>query len=522
MNMKKILALLLVLALTLGCVSAVAETKIEVKQLSLYQVRLNENTNTLYGRAERNAPYAVFDLEGNALTTEAYTNISAQKDGYEVTVDGDPLTSKGFLNGQGQVVIPAEYGNIDDISPKWQAGIRLVAATADNYDYKVYVSGGDNIFALIDTVDFYFNGTLVGSLPRAQYKYTGNHGDYLYVSDREGTYHHYTPALVETPSEKGYSSEYVSDYKANKTYHAGSGQVAFDPSCTLTAEEVEVAVNESRGKLYDLQGNVIADTSMYYSVYSFSDGVARTRSRDDKYGMINDKGEQLAACIYDDMDYNGFKCGYLSVVKDGKQGFVALDGTENAFIYPESAVKVYTPFAYVQQLDGTVSVISAAAGELPGRYADYKNMYDEAPFAVVQDSEGKVGAIGLAGEVIVPFDGAYDSLYDLDISKDGTLVLGDDGRLFMIEYDLEATKAAIAAAAPATVPAIGGSLNVEPENAGWTCPSCGNANGPEVNFCPNDGTKKPEVPAEWTCPSCNNVNAPEANFCPNDGTKKPE
>ncbi|MCQ2558598.1 MAG: SPFH domain-containing protein [Oscillospiraceae bacterium] len=50
----------------------------------------------------------------------------------------------------------------------------------------------------------------------------------------------------------------------------------------------------------------------------------------------------------------------------------------------------------------------------------------------------------------------------------------------------------------------------------WTCPTCGKkATG---KFCPECGTKKPEVNA-WTCPTCGASN--QGKFCSECGTKKP-
>ncbi|MDO4493358.1 MAG: hypothetical protein Q4C53_05650, partial [Clostridia bacterium] len=49
---------------------------------------------------------------------------------------------------------------------------------------------------------------------------------------------------------------------------------------------------------------------------------------------------------------------------------------------------------------------------------------------------------------------------------------------------------------------------------GWKCPACGRENS--KNFCPADGTKRPD-PA-WTCAKCGEKNT-EA-FCENCGTPR--
>ncbi len=58
-----------------------------------------------------------------------------------------------------------------------------------------------------------------------------------------------------------------------------------------------------------------------------------------------------------------------------------------------------------------------------------------------------------------------------------------------------------------------------PQQAAWTCPTCGSVN--TGNFCSQCGTKKPAPqPAAWTCPTCGSVNT--GNFCGQCGTKRPE
>lgn len=57
-----------------------------------------------------------------------------------------------------------------------------------------------------------------------------------------------------------------------------------------------------------------------------------------------------------------------------------------------------------------------------------------------------------------------------------------------------------------------------PAPGAWTCPTCLKA--VTGNFCPECGTKKPEVAPSWTCPTCGKPAM--GKFCPECGTKKPE
>jgi len=53
----------------------------------------------------------------------------------------------------------------------------------------------------------------------------------------------------------------------------------------------------------------------------------------------------------------------------------------------------------------------------------------------------------------------------------------------------------------------------------WKC-ECGKDIPSENKFCPNCGTKQPEVTTEWVCSSCGKQNPKESNFCGQCGTKK--
>ncbi|UCG38354.1 MAG: zinc ribbon domain-containing protein [bacterium] len=51
------------------------------------------------------------------------------------------------------------------------------------------------------------------------------------------------------------------------------------------------------------------------------------------------------------------------------------------------------------------------------------------------------------------------------------------------------------------------------------CPQCGAAYGPEVNFCPEDGTALVVQPLRKTCPQCGRDYPLDVRFCAADGTE---
>lgn len=434
--MKKILALLLALCLCLGLSASLAEgTLWEVSTL-----RLNKATNTFAMRKSWDDPYYVVDADGNILS-EGYATLSDMNNGFEVT-DDDGLNVRGFLNGQGQLVMPMQYGDIAWISDRWMAGIVLVEATEADYDYKSIMGDG---FYQIERVDVYYGGAMVGTLNRQEYHNGTAYGDYLMVWDHSGNLAFYNKAMEKSAFEAQYSTEYDQDYRTDVITHCGSNQPAFVPECTLTADEVTQSIwVDFDGVAKDLQGNVLFDLGDTYDYYDNFEGDYLTVRLNDLYGVLDKTGREVLPCEYDDIfiDYAGlglFANGYQMVSKDGKVGFVDVNGNAvSGFTYSTDAADTYyPPFVSLQGLDGLYIVISPL-GEMSEHYAEV-DFERGRPVFCAQNVNGVAGVVDLAGNVLIPFDGTFEDTYDLDISNDGTLACGmtDDG--FMV-YKLNPVK----------------------------------------------------------------------------------
>lgn len=505
--MKRIISVVLALLICAMCCVAGAEVSYIAHQLDLKYPDLNRHTNTLSAQAGDGE--SIYDKTGTRLTSKKYKSIRNNEFGFVVS-NASGINSEGYLNGEGVELVPPVYGDIYAASADWQMGIKLEKATIDAYDYKSM--GSDKEFFRVSSVDVFYQGNKVGTLDRNGYAdYPTAHGAYLYLKDRSGNYHFYNNKFEESGYQSEYGhSEYNTEYKNGKTIytHCGSNQEAFVPGCTLTPEEVDQTIVCQNGQLINLQGEVIA-TLQYKYVYSFRNGYAVVKNAQDICGLIDMQGNEVLPCVYDEIsDYNG---NYASAVKDGKQGFIRLsDGTEQGFEYSASIVDVALPFAYVQDLDGTVIVISAETGKLPERYIEYrKGSYGSCtPVFVAKNADGACGVVDLYGNAVIPFDAVYDDTYDLTVSNDGTVVLGNDKRLYEITYNYDEVTATEAPEAAA-------------DGDGWICPACGKDNPATANFCPADGIARPEAPAGWFCPECGTQYDNDANFCMNDGTARP-
>ena len=483
--MKKLLSLLTALALCAGIAAACAETTVSVKEIKADSLELNTKTNTLVVYDRNSGKKYVADTDMNRLSDE-YVYISAEEQYFEAANED---LHCGLLDGQGRLILPLEYGEVDVLSDRWIAGIRLVVSenTEENPDYRSLIGGTSY---MIDTVDLYYAGEKKGTVSRMEWKNARTYGDYLCVQDREGNYTFYSRDFEKSEAEIKYANEYEYDYSTKTVTHLGSNSPAFTAGCTLTAEEVGQCLwTDSDMQLLDLQGNVIADLSAYkYANVDPETNLIKLEGDDGKKGLADSSGKEIVPCLYDSMSYalaGALKSGYLYAERDGKGGFVNLaTGAETGFIFNRDAGNQRANFIFVDDAREGKILISAAAGELAERYqeanANFPNNGDACLYAVVKGQDDECRVIGQMGEDILP-GVTFKGIYDADMSDDGTLILLESGErgtyhLYTVSYDPDLS----------AVPADTGSEGEET----WTCEN--GHTGLTGNFCPECGAKRPE------------------------------
>lgn len=513
MKLRKIAAALLALTLAL-CASASAQTtQTGSYTLDAYSVELNVESGMIAVQDSETRLFTLTAPDGTAVTTEPYIHMDAQYNMFEVAVE--PGTNVlGMIDSTGKLMVPMQYGDVSYISDRWQIGVALEPATADNYDYKSF----DGEFYLVSAFDVYFDGALAGSLSRTAYRNAYAYGAYLYVYDVEQNYTYYDSTMTASsyvPSFAG-SSEY--DVTRDGVFHKGSGQQAFTAGCTLTPADVETDLYEVDGRYVDLQGNeIFAVDAKYDYIYDFRGDYARV-SMNDKYGLIDRTGREVIPCEYDNITYGDvyFEGGYQIAVKDGKVGFLNTNGEVTCeFKYSENSVhSLYQmPVTFLTDLDGSFILLSGAVGELPEHYAEVRVANNNCPLISVANASKQAGVVDMYGQTVIPMDGAYDDAYDFQISRDGSVIVGYDVNRCYNVYLLDVS-AGEAPAAAAEVPAAEEAPVAEAPAAdgAWIC-ACGNENN--GNFCSNCGSARPAE--ELVCASCGFKPEGEAKFCSNCG-----
>ena len=432
--MKKFICVLAVLVCLCLCATALAEPTVRKLDSS---VSLNRETGVLAVQDRETRTYMLTTPEGEVLTTEPYTGIYAKEYGFfkvEVASE-DGVHDEGLIDSTGRVIIPPEYADIDVVSERWQTGVKLTPCEADDKDYTFFSFGSDEKkYFRIDTVDFFFDGQKVGTLGRSDYgSYAQAYGAYVRVSDRGNNGVFYNSAMERSPAAGSYGEYDNSRVNGEVVYtHNGSGQTAFAPGCTLTADEVKQSALYKDGAFYDLQGNEICRAARDYdNVYDIGGGYSRVSLYNDgktTHGVINAACEEIIPPEYDEVGLYGktLNLGYIGVEKDGKFGYVDVNGNVTCdFVYSADIVDDHGTFAELKNLDGTIIVLSAAVGELPEHYADVQFIgYEGSMVFAAKNAEGAWGIVGLNGETVVPF--SADISYVSDMSRDGRVVIIED------------------------------------------------------------------------------------------------
>lgn len=470
--------------------------------------------------------YAVFSADGEQIST-AYRQIEARQDipYYIVTGDSpDGMNARGLVDGSGREIVPAAYGFLNVVSDRWI----LACVLAD--------------WSTVASTDVYFDGEKIGTLGAEDYaisSYATAHGAYLGIGGQQFFY--LSSRFERVPCMMDYlvQEEFFYNWNDGGIYHPGTGQRAFEASCTLTADEVERKVwYDDRGDFIDLQGQVVTggpSGGRAYDDVSYAGGDYLLLRSGNRVGMADMRGEEVLPADYDALGGDTrsyFAMGYQAVLRDGALAWVDRDGRVTASATGVmnagdlQGFQVNGLFA-VNKAQGEAVIFTAAAGELPQRYEDAVAVTSPRQRILCVKRDGLWGAINMNGDVVIPLEHAGP----LQISQDGTLAIGQNARQEQVAYavaygDAPAVTAPPAAPAGTPVPAVSEApapavteaLATEAdaaEEGGWVCSTCQRTL--TLNFCPYDGTARPEEPP--VCASCG-YELPAGNdfiFCPNCG-----
>ncbi len=521
--MKRRIALLLTIAL-MGTVFFAANAETETIEMKARNLNIVLHSNNLIYREDGGLYYQLITADGKRLSPKnaEYTSMYETAYGYiTVTVKTeDDIHNNGILDERGQILVPPIYADTNLISEKWQIGIKLISSEAENKDY-TYSNWKTNekFFYQVSAADFYFEGHLVGSLSRSDYESAEAFGNYVCVKNRASEYIFYNNKMEKSTYNTSRSKEYEEVYNDRKhTYfHQGTGQQAFVPSCTLSADEVKNAYHYADGVMYDLQGNIVFKTTREYDrIDRASNGYSVAR-KNGLYGVIDQKGQEIVPLEYDNINVRAtneylFKYGYTDAVKEGKFGFLNARGDVTCdFLYAENAVKGFSTFGEVMNPDGSITMLSAAVGELPERYSFVELPdYNIGCMAfIAKNNNNQKCIVDLYGNTLVPYD-TYESI---NVNCDGTVAIVDHGDYTYTVYQFDLQN---------PFDTLGNNDAQNDFEEVWVCEN--GHGGNKGKFCSECGAarqmKETEPDTITTCPSCGYPFEDDIpNYCPKCGEK---
>lgn len=523
--MKRLMAGVMMLVLLLfACTVAGAETK--EYSLKARNLDLNKFTGTLSYQPMNSDYYQIIDASGQVLlgpeTGYTYMSPSSSYPFFNVEVKSeDGVHRKGLLDGNGRVLVPAEYADVNIISIRWQAGIKLTPCAAEDKDY-TYTnwSTGEKSFYRVETADFFFDGQKVGTLNRSDYG-GGNctaYNAYLCITNLSQEKVFYNNKMEKSPYQSHNRGEFDNVYQKGISvfYHQGSGQQVFVSSCTLDPADLydPYLYNLKDGVMKDIKGNALFKTAQVYdTVRDFTDNGYAVVRKDQKCGLIDLQGIEVIPPIYDELgnyEDNLFAYGYISAVKDGKFGFLDAQGKESvSFVYSSKLVKNRTTFATVENLDGTIIVLSAAVGELKERFADvsFPSYYGCMAF-IGENANKQQCVVDLYGNTLLPYRDGYRYI---NLTLDGSVCMVSYGssEYDIFQFEIQASKA------PEALEKLAPTI----DDSSWICEN--GHTGNTGKFCSECGVPKPVVQEKPTkCSNCNNeFGETVPKFCPECGTK---
>lgn len=423
MKVSRWIGILIVAVLMTSITSGFAEELRYQEVFSAYSISSTDaeiDGHKLFIVNDRSWKYGLMDDTGEVRIPIQFENrLSYVGSKYFSARNENEINNLALVDVNGELLTNYQYADFEVLDDNWVLGIKITPTSGELYDYSGWSSGKYLIYA-VDVFDF-SRGTQVGSFKREEYKRAKViNGEYLLVVDRNDKVQLYDKNVQ--PVESAYT-----DYYDDELYIT---TVGFEKCVVsrITGETVAKGLSRVYGigksdlywvkgeasrsgwGLMDREGKLITALD-YDSDYSSNYGGYIEVSYYDKIGLMRlSDGEIVVPCEYDDIlyGYNNYDyvCnGYVAVVKDGKVGFVDINGNITCEPkYAKTAVTVLGCTMYATDLDGSVILI-AADGTITRdikALKDYSSSND-GYFLSVQGDNGAWGIIDWHGETVIPY-----------------------------------------------------------------------------------------------------------------------
>ncbi|MBE5808871.1 MAG: WG repeat-containing protein [Clostridiales bacterium] len=436
--MNRMLAFLLMIALLLSLPIACAEVEGPIFEADgIYEMTTYESD--VFKFTDHANGYGIVSLEGEELCPIQFGYIDWLGSGYFEVVNENGLDTHGVVDRNGTQLIPCKYAAFQVFSEQWIGAILLEPTDDEDGDYGSGFFGGGDQYN-ITTVDIWYmpEQKAVGTLDRAAFRRARavNGGEYLLVEDRsdgltmynaafEALDHQFdgfeTPEIKYAPDKKLTGNNLVSSITGEdigadiKGVEDASYAGYRDRKFIVVYAEAAVGFDKARrAALMATDGTLLSGFEFTDVRDVYGDRWAMVSNDDYLYGLYDMlEGKLVVPCEYDELYYdyeNGVVFnGYVMVLKDGKYGYVDLEGNVTCPLeYASENVDRVLGCSFTY-FDGDAAKLVAADGVVTefasfgAEEINYPEDSSDGTLLVAKNSEGVYGVVDWHGEAITEY-----------------------------------------------------------------------------------------------------------------------
>ena len=216
--------------------------------------------------------YTFIDQKGTQITNEVFYSAEAFATNGLALVQKNEDGNYGFIDNNGTLVIDYKYDEAESFSKN---GLALVKEDADGKYGYINEKGEYNIQAVYDEAQSFTDKGYAGVMLNSVVGIIDKEGNLLF----ETSDYDFVWAMEDTDLVK--VGQGVAYWKVKGTNHGLDGTFG----------------------LTDLNGNVISDLK-YLSIDEYIDNYAVVKDKNNKYGLIDNKGKEVIQCKYNTLKYN--------------------------------------------------------------------------------------------------------------------------------------------------------------------------------------------------------------------------
>ncbi|MBR4538607.1 MAG: hypothetical protein IKO52_07155 [Clostridia bacterium] len=378
-----------------------------------------QGTNLIILESKTDNTLAVFTTEGEEVIPYGLAAVNALTNGFlTVSKDKENVNGLAIYKTDGTKISDFVYGSVTVYDARWVAGIVLAEASGGEKDLTV-----NKVNYLIGRCDLYFVSdegvSLVASLDRTQFKDAKQHGDYIYIQDRNDVVTAYDrefqPIDLELKDLKTIFYDVINYEIVSKltneviaTGYTGVAEADL-PNRLLLLASTTAADGSKRQAILDTDGKALMPAE--YTVVTMGDPYVVVANGDGLRGLYSLAEKRLVVpCEFTNIIASKtsidqyVNMGYVAVEKDGMSGFVDVR-TGSITCPPAYNSRIAKVYGCSLAFDGEKGFVLIAADGTRTELYEYQEIAASRGdgYLIVAKKNGFYGVIDWHGNELLPF-----------------------------------------------------------------------------------------------------------------------